>query len=71
MKMLNVGAKIIIFFGLWILISLCWVGAEFVFEGVVHSSKVDGYFSGLLAYFVLKDIDHLDKILSDRREGDD
>ena len=71
MKMLNVGAKIIIFLTLWILVSLCWVGAEFVFEGTVHSSKVDGYFSVLLAYFVLKDIDHLDKILSERKEGDD
>lgn len=25
------------------ILTLCWVGAEYVFEGAVHSSKVDGW----------------------------
>lgn len=25
------------------ILTLCWVGAEYVFEGIVHSSKVDGW----------------------------
>lgn len=70
MRLITFGAKLITFFGLWVVISLCWVGAEVVFEGYVHSSKVDAYFAALLAYFVLRDIIHLDSRLTERKDGD-
>ena len=33
------------------ILTLCWVGAEYVFEGTVHSSKVDGWIACLLSYY--------------------
>lgn len=45
---------------LWI-VTLCWVGAEYVFEGAVHSSSVDSGIAGLLAYQILLNVIHIEK----------
>ena len=34
------------------LVSACWVGLEYILEGVVHSSEVDGYVAIILSGFV-------------------
>ena len=40
-------------YGWWlILITLCWIGAEWMIEGVVHTSKVDGAVALVLAQYV-------------------
>ena len=38
-----------------IAVTLCWVGAEYVFEGTVHSSDVDGAVAVCLAYLMTKE----------------
>lgn len=35
-----------------IIISSCWVGLEYVFEGAVHNSDVDGIIAYIFAWFV-------------------
>ncbi len=46
-------------FFLWIAIvfvlELTWVGAEFLFEGVVHSSQVDAIYCCLLARYMVRE----------------
>ena len=34
------------------LLALMWVGAEYIFEGVVHSSAVDAVFCAVLARLI-------------------
>lgn len=40
---------------LYVMIALIWIGAEYVFEGVVHSSYVDSIVNGILATYALRD----------------
>lgn len=40
---------------IYVMIALMWIGAEYVFEGVVHSSHVDSVVNGLLASYMLRD----------------
>lgn len=45
-----------------LIVSACWVGLEYVLEGVVHSSKVDGYVAIVLSGFITNTyIDIIDK----------
>lgn len=39
---------------LYIALALMWIGAEYAFEGAVHSSHVDSAVNGLLAYYILR-----------------
>lgn len=39
---------------LYIMLDLMWVGAEWIFEGAVHSSHIDGVVNGILAYYILR-----------------
>jgi hypothetical protein len=40
-------------YGWWlILITLCWIGAEWLCEGAVHTSKIDGCVAVILAQYV-------------------
>ena len=46
-----------------LVVSSCWVGLEYILEGVVHSSQVDGYVSVVLSCFMAdKYMDVMDKI---------
>ena len=54
----------ITYIGVFFLIDLVWVGAEYLFEGAVHTSKVDGYICALLSYLIVKDIMRLDREVS-------
>lgn len=60
-------AKLIIFILVYvfvlIIVTLCWVGAECVIEGVVHTSKVDGYVASILSYQLTFELFRLDKRL--------
>lgn len=33
-------------------VSVCWIGLEYVFEGCVHISGVDGFVAAILGWFV-------------------
>lgn len=46
---------------IWLIVSLCWVGAEYVFEGAVHSSAVDGAVAALLAGAMLRYVMNYEK----------
>ena len=35
-----------------IFITVCWVGLEYIFEGAVHTSDIDGVIAMILSYFV-------------------
>ena len=54
----------ITYIGIFCLIDLVWVGAEYVFEGAVHTSMVDGFICALLSYHIVKDIMRLDREVS-------
>lgn len=41
-RILNAAAKGLLFMLLYVMLGLCWIGAECVFEGIVHDSRVDG-----------------------------
>lgn len=47
---------------LYIMLALMWIGAEYAFEGAVHSSHVDSVVNALLAYCMLR---------YERKGGDD
>lgn len=49
------------------ILTLCWVGAEYVFEGAVHSSKVDSWIACLLSYYMTKELFHLDRKMGGKR----
>lgn len=68
MKALEIWAKFLAWAALLYLVTLCWIGAEWLFEGVVHSSKVDGFVAGTLAFYMVRDIDHIDREILRRRE---
>ncbi len=40
---------------LYVMIALIWIGAEYMFEGAVHSSHVDSVVNGILATYALRD----------------
>ena len=42
-------------------VTLCWVGAECMIEGVVHTSRVDGGVACILAYLFTLEIYRFDK----------
>lgn len=45
-----------------LIVSACWVGFEYILEGVVHNSKVDGYVAVVLSGFIAdKYMDIVDK----------
>lgn len=52
----------------FLLADLCWIGAEYLFEGAVHSSKVDGYVLALLTCYIVKDLKLLEKRLVEGRK---
>lgn len=35
-----------------LVVSSCWVGLEYIVEGVVHGSNVDGFIAVVLSYFM-------------------
>ena len=45
-------AELIEFALAFTLMALMWVGAEYVFEGSVHTSAVDTFFCAMLARFI-------------------
>ena len=45
------------------IVNACWVGLEYILEGSVHSSQVDGYVAVILSGFVAnKYMDIVDKV---------
>ena len=45
------------------IVTACWVGLEYILEGAVHSSQVDGYVAVILSGFIAdKYMDIVDNI---------
>lgn len=38
-RILNAAAKGLLFLFLYVMLGLCWIGAECVFEGIVHERQ--------------------------------
>lgn len=47
-KLIALSAALFIFCIVYLLLALMWVGAEYVFEGAVHTSYVDSVVNALL-----------------------
>ncbi len=54
--------KIISYFICLLLVSACWVGLEYILEGSVHNSDVDGIVAFVLSYFIT------DKFIGEKNE---
>lgn len=57
-KILKCSVYVLSWLVLYLILALVWIGAEYVFEGAVHSSHVDGAVNGLLAYYMLREVRH-------------
>ena len=67
-RILNAAAKGLLFLLLYVMLGLCWIGAECVFEGIVHDSRVDGVVLGWLCWLIVGEIKQFErKIRGDRR----
>ena len=55
-RILNAAAKGLLFLFLYVMLGLCWIGAECVFEGIVHDSRVDGVVLAWLCWLIVGDI---------------
>ena len=51
---MKVFIKIIEFLLYFFMLSLMWVGAEYIFEGAVHKSVVDAFFCAMLSVCLLR-----------------
>lgn len=65
--LLNIAAWIATYVVVYLYLGLSWVGAEYLFEGAVHSSTVDGYVLALLTFCIVREINRLEKELVGRR----
>ncbi len=60
----------ITYFLTYLVIALCWVGAEYCFEGVVIPSHIDSFANALLAFYITRDIVRRERKYRSRRCGD-
>lgn len=60
-KVLTVLSLIVIFITTYALITCAWVGAEYIFDGAVHTSKVDGILTTVVAYYFIRDAYYLNR----------
>lgn len=51
--------QLTLFFIFLIVITYAWVGAEYVVEGVVHSSEVDGFIAIVLSSVLAVDVERM------------
>lgn len=62
------AAKGLLFLFLYVMLDLCWIGAECVFEGIVHESRVDGVVLAWLCLLLVREIEQFErKIRGDGR----
>lgn len=67
-RILNAAAKGLLFLFLYVMLDLCWIGAECVFEGIVHESRVDGVVLAWLCLLLVREIEQFErKIRGDGR----
>lgn len=60
-NVLTALSLIVIFVTTYALITCAWVGAEYLFDGTVHTSKVDGILTTAVAYYFTRDAYYLDR----------
>lgn len=60
-NVLTALSLIVIFIVTYAIITCAWVGAEYLFDGAVHTSKVDGMFTTAVAYYFTRDVYKLDR----------
>lgn len=60
-KALTALCVIVTFIVTYAIITCAWVGAEYLFDGVVHTSKVDDIFAIAVAYYLTRDVYYLDR----------
>lgn len=67
-RILNAAANGLLFLFLYVMLDLCWIGAECVFEGIVHESRVDGVVLAWLCLLLVREIEQFErKIRGDGR----
>jgi hypothetical protein len=61
MKWLNRIDVVITWCYFYFMLGLLWVGAEYVFEGAVHSSHVDSVVNAVLTTLMVRETKHIAK----------
>ena len=57
----------VMYVAVYLLVGLCWIGAEYLFEGAIHSSSVDSWFAFYLTCYIVRDLNRLQDKLAERR----
>lgn len=60
-RVLNAAAKGLLFLLLYVMLDLCWIGAEYVFEGIVHESRVDGVVLAWHCLLIVREIERFEQ----------
>lgn len=68
---INAAILLLLYVAILFVITLCWVGAEYLFESHVHSSRVDGGVAGVLAYYITQYLWQMNKKLGKGGERGD
>ena len=69
-KVVDSVALFVVRLVVYIMIALCWTGAEFRIDGIVHTSKVDSWVACILASHATKWVDRLEKKMVGERRAD-
>ena len=60
-RVLSAAAKGLLFLLLYVMLDLCWIGAEYVFEGIVHGSRIDGVVLTWLCWLIMREIERFER----------
>lgn len=60
-KILSILYMTVFFVAAYAVITCAWVGAKYLFDGVVQTSRVDSFFSTAVAYYLTRDVFRLDR----------
>ena len=52
-RIMNETVKFIYcYFVILLIVSVCWFGLEYVFEGCIRSSEIDGFVAAVFSWFI-------------------
>lgn len=60
-NVLTALSLIVIFIVTYAIITCAWVGAEYILDKAVHTSKVDGILTTVVAYYFIRDAYYLNR----------
>ena len=67
-NVLTALSLVVIFITTYALITCAWVGAEYLFDGAVHTSKVDDILTTAVAYYFTRDAYYVNRKYGGKRK---